>query len=31
MATKLASAIVPIAYTAWSLWLVATGIVLLVV
>ena len=26
---KLAGAIVPIAYTAWSLWLIATGIVLL--
>ena len=26
---KLAGAIVPIAYTAWSLWLLATGIVLL--
>ena len=27
---KLAGAIVPIAYTAWSLWLVAAGVVLLV-
>ena len=26
---KLAGAIVPIAYTAWSLWLIATGLVLL--
>ena len=26
---KLAGTIVPIAYTGWSLWLVATGIVLL--
>jgi len=27
---KLAGTIVPIAYTVWSLWLVSTGIVLLV-
>ena len=26
---KLAGTIVPIAYTAWSLWLVVTGVVLL--
>jgi hypothetical protein len=26
---KVAGAMIPIAYTAWSLWLVATGIVLL--
>ena len=26
---KLAGPIVPIAYTAWSLWLIATGLVLL--
>jgi hypothetical protein len=29
-ATELAGMIVPIAYTAWSLWLVITGIVLFI-